>query len=77
MIESRCKWGGIMGLEMRNKCEKCTKSLIETSVAYICTHECTFCEECTEDMNFTCPNCTGELVKRPRGPEKSVSCPLS
>ncbi|WP_235715062.1 DUF1272 domain-containing protein [Halalkalibacter akibai] len=39
--------------------------LVETN-AYICTHECTFCEPCTEKMSHICPNCGGELVRRPK-----------
>ncbi|WP_116190925.1 DUF1272 domain-containing protein [Paenibacillus taihuensis] len=55
-----------MALEMRNRCEKCSKELHYHSIAYICTHECTFCEACTESMNHVCPNCGGELVRRPK-----------
>jgi hypothetical protein len=63
-----------MALEMRDHCEKCTKELHNKSDAYICTHECTFCHECTDDMDYVCPNCRGELVKRPRMGEVSLSC---
>ncbi|MGH9821468.1 MAG: DUF1272 domain-containing protein, partial [Pyrinomonadaceae bacterium] len=31
----------------------------------ICTYECTFCAACTKEMNAVCPNCGGELVRRP------------
>mgnify|MGYP003774514981 CR=1 FL=1 len=65
-----------MSLEMRNKCEKCESRLNNHSLAYICTHECTFCQECTAEMKYVCPNCQGELVKRPRS-ETSLSCPIS
>ena len=34
--------------------------------AYICSYECTWCGSCTKAMHHTCPNCGGELVKRPR-----------
>nr|WP_232423592.1 MULTISPECIES: DUF1272 domain-containing protein [Bacillus] len=51
---------------MRKKCESCNSLLSENSTAYICVHECTFCKLCTEEMNAICPNCGGELVKRPR-----------
>ncbi|NGY86148.1 DUF1272 domain-containing protein [Bacillus megaterium] len=61
-----------MALEMRNTCEKCNKKLHNSSVAYICTHECTFCDKCSENAIYICPNCEGELVKRPRGQEKSA-----
>ncbi|PAD69645.1 DUF1272 domain-containing protein [Bacillus sp. 7586-K] len=55
-----------MALEMRKECEKCNSILMENSIAYICVHECTFCETCTENMKQICPNCCGELVRRPR-----------
>ncbi len=56
----------IMALEIRNKCERCEKSLPPADEAYICTYECTFCPDCTEAMKNVCPNCGGELVRRPR-----------
>jgi len=34
--------------------------------AFICSHECTFCGDCSADMDHVCPNCGGELVRRPR-----------
>ena len=55
-----------MALEIRNKCERCEKALAPADEAYICTYECTFCPECTEAMASICPNCGGELVRRPR-----------
>ncbi|MDM5186184.1 DUF1272 domain-containing protein [Bacillus sp. DX4.1] len=65
-----------MGHEMRKCCEKCSNKIKEQSLAFICTHECTFCEECTKSMNYVCPNCKGELVKRPR-PISSSVCSLN
>jgi len=35
-------------------------------LAFICSYECTFCEKCTDSMHNTCPNCGGELVRRPK-----------
>jgi hypothetical protein len=35
-------------------------------------HECTFCTECAESMQQVCPNCGGELVKRPRPPARDA-----
>lgn len=55
-----------MALEMRSQCEKCDANLQQDSTAYICVYECTFCHDCTENMNNNCPNCGGELVRRPR-----------
>ena len=54
-----------MALEMKGTCEKCGRPLITGGVAYICSYECTFCASCAEQMNFVCPNCEGELVRRP------------
>jgi uncharacterized protein len=55
-----------MALEMRESCERCTVALAWESEAYICSHECTFCAQCAESMSSICPNCGGELVRRPR-----------
>jgi hypothetical protein len=55
-----------MALEMREACEKCGKKLSVQDEAYICTYECTYCKECTEQMAAVCPKCGGELVRRPR-----------
>ena len=56
----------IMALEIRNKCERCEKSLTPVGEAYICSYECTFCPECSAAMASVYPNCGGELVRRPR-----------
>jgi hypothetical protein len=55
-----------MALEMKKACEKCGRALRDDGEACICRYECTFCPECTEKMNSVCPNCGGELVRRPR-----------
>ena len=56
-----------MALDMKEKCEKCSVVLdAARSDAFICTFECTFCSGCKEEMNGVCPNCSGELVKRPK-----------
>ncbi len=55
-----------MALEMRPECETCGKSLTPDGEAYICTYECSFCADCTAEMAHICPNCGGELVRRPR-----------
>jgi hypothetical protein len=55
-----------MPLEMREHCERCDTALTWDSEAYICSHECTFCPDCAAGMSFTCPNCNGEQVRRPR-----------
>lgn len=56
-----------MALEMRTKCEECSRALAPQDEAYICTYECTFCPECRSKREGICPNCGGELVRRPRG----------
>jgi len=55
-----------MALEMRDECERCETPLSGSDESYICTYECTFCPDCTEVMDAVCPNCGGELVRRPR-----------
>ena len=58
-----------MALEMKQVCEKCGRKLEADGEAFICIYECTFCAECTEAMAAVCPNCGGELVRRPRPAE--------
>lgn len=53
-------------LEMKTGCEKCGTELGFEDEACICSYECTFCASCTEAMASVCPNCGGELVKRPK-----------
>jgi hypothetical protein len=55
-----------MPLAMKTACEKCEAGLDKLADAYICSFECTFCPECTSAMEARCPNCGGELLKRPR-----------
>jgi hypothetical protein len=55
-----------MALEMRQECEKCHQALRANGLAMICSYECTFCEKCAAEMKSVCPNCGGELVRRPR-----------
>lgn len=54
-----------MALEMRPNCEKCKVPLPGIAMAYICSHECTFCSNCSTHMHLICPNCGGELTRRP------------
>ena len=62
-------------LQLRPNCECCNRDLPnESPDARICTFECTFCSECTETkLNNTCPNCSGELVRRPRRPAAALA----
>ncbi|MEP6473514.1 MAG: DUF1272 domain-containing protein [Gemmatimonadota bacterium] len=54
---------------MRPVCESCSVLLDQQDLAFICSFECTFCPGCTVKVNKQCPNCGGELLRRPtRGP---------
>ena len=55
-------------LQLRPGCECCDRDLAPDSAeAYICTFECTFCRDCVDArLDGVCPNCGGELVRRPR-----------
>jgi hypothetical protein len=55
-----------MALEMRAVCEKCQRGVALDGAAFICSYECTFCDQCASEMGHRCPNCGGELVARPR-----------
>jgi uncharacterized protein len=60
-------------LELRPNCERCDADLPPHSDAHICSFECTFCASCaTGDLNNACPNCTGELVRRPIRPASAL-----
>jgi hypothetical protein len=54
-------------LQLRPNCECCDKDLPpESTDARICSFECTFCADCvTVLLKGKCPNCGGELVRRP------------
>jgi len=51
---------------MRTACERCGTELAPEGDAVICSYECTFCKPCAEQMDHVCPNCSGELVSRPK-----------
>jgi hypothetical protein len=59
-----------MALEMRPECEHCHAPTAKEGEAYICIYECTFCADCSDEMDYVCPNCGGELVRRPRPPRR-------
>jgi len=53
-------------LEMRETCERCSRPLAgDSTLARICSFECTFCSGYADEMKQVCPNCGGELVRRP------------
>ena len=67
-------------LELRPNCECCDIDLPPDSLnARICSFECTFCATCAETtLAGICPNCGGELVRRPVRPAgKLVKFPAS
>jgi len=64
-------------MELRPECERCRAPLASDAAAYICVHECTFCPTCYRRLRFVCPNCSGELVRRPRsGPAGRPARPV-
>lgn len=62
---------------MNTHCQACAASLDPGAAAYICSYECTWCAACAERHDGVCPNCEGELVRRPRrGARAATSAPL-
>jgi uncharacterized protein len=61
-------------LELRPNCECCDRDLApEATDAMICTFECTFCAGCAASVFAgVCPNCGGELVRRPIRPAEKL-----
>jgi hypothetical protein len=57
-------------LELRPHCECCNRDLPPAALgARICSFECTFCATCADThLHGHCPNCGGELVRRPVRP---------
>lgn len=62
-------------LELRPGCECCDRDLPpESREAMICTFECTFCAACAGAVQGgICPNCAGELVRRPVRPPAALA----
>ena len=61
-----------MALELRPNCECCDRDLPPAStIARICTYECTFCADCVETiLHNVCPNCGGGFERRPIRPAR-------
>ncbi len=67
-------------LDLRPNCECCDRDLPPQSPdARICTIECTWCAECVEHcLGGRCPNCGGNLERRPiRPPDVLARHPAS
>ena len=67
-------------LALRPNCECCDRDLPpESRDAMMCSFECTFCRSCAEGvLKGRCPNCGGELVRRPIRPaDKLAKFPAS
>jgi hypothetical protein len=62
-------------LELRPNCECCDRDLPPDSAeARICSFECTFCSPCADGvLGGRCPNCGGELVRRPVRPAAKLA----
>jgi len=62
-------------LLLRPNCECCDRDLAPDSRdAMICSFECTFCRTCADGMLAgRCPNCGGELVRRPVRPTAKLA----
>lgn len=58
-------------LKLKLGCERCDKPLApESSEAWICSFECTFCTDCVNGaLAGVCPNCGGNFEKRPLRPQ--------
>ena len=59
-----------MALELRPNCEYCDRDLPpDSTLARICSFECTFCADCVETrLHNVCPNCGGGFAPRPIRP---------
>ena len=68
-------------LILKPNCECCDKDLPpDADDAVMCSFECTFCVACKDSRlpHGRCPNCGGELVRRPTRPaEKLAKFPAS
>lgn len=62
-------------LQLRPNCECCNVDLPANSLqARICSFECTFCAHCADThLRGVCPNCGGELVRRPVRPANKLA----
>src|SRR5215468_1410217 len=68
-----------MALELRPNCELCDRDLPpHSTLARICSYECTFCADCVETkLKNVCPNCGGGFAPRPIRPRTEWRSGLS
>lgn len=53
-------------LQLKPHCERCQAALpADKPGAWICSYECTWCSACCVTLQQRCPNCGGELQRRP------------
>lgn len=50
----------------REQCQSCGRAVAGGDVVFVCSFDCTFCAACAAPMEGRCPNCGGELARRPR-----------
>jgi len=62
-------------MDLKHACERCHAVLSDDGPAYLCAQETTFCPTCYRRLAFTCPNCSGELVRRPRPGRRTPPVP--
>ncbi len=62
-------------LLLKPNCECCGRDLPpQSSDAMICSFECTFCRGCSDTrLHGRCPNCGGELQRRPVRPADKLA----
>ncbi len=59
-------------LTLKTACDHCAAALGGDAAAFICSLECTFCAPCNEQLGGICPNCGGDLQRRPSRPQELV-----
>jgi uncharacterized protein len=64
---------GTKMLELRPNCELCDCDLPpDSKAAFICSYECTYCENCVDTVLCNvCPTCGGNFTPRPVRPRLS------
>jgi hypothetical protein len=62
-------------LKLKPNCECCNRDPPpDARDAMMCSFECTFCTSCAEGvLKGRCPNCGGELVRRPIRPAETLA----